>query len=49
MDMFDFRHGRAFTTQPLFLDPDSGTEVSSSDPGHGQGHGRGHWPRPWRY
>ena len=53
MGMFDFSHGRAFATQPLFLDPDTGTEVSSSDPGHGHGHhhgrGHGHWLRPWQY
>ncbi|MEP7186844.1 MAG: alkaline phosphatase family protein, partial [Rhodanobacter sp.] len=53
MNMFDFGHGRALDKTPLILDPDTGTQVSSSDPGHGHdhdhdnGHGHGHWPRPW--
>ena len=48
MGMFDFSHGRALATPPLFLDPNTGTEVSRSDHDHDHRRGHGHWPRPWQ-
>jgi phospholipase C len=45
MNMFDFHRPAPFATPPLFLDPDTGTEVASPKPPRGPGHR--HWPRPW--
>jgi len=47
MGMFDFNRPAFFATQPLFLDPETGTRLASPKPGHGPGHG--HWPWPWHW